>query len=441
MTQQKHLKRRVRERMAKTGEGYATARRHLARDAAPLTSQEFPFLHFPGTNPATAALRILLANAGVRAPHSGQPFSEAMLLGIAGGIGAGVFAFRYEKEDFSSFFVAGRHRWEDDLAYLQNACRRLGFGNVVEETSSPAAAERQLRALLAAGGPVVAWVDAACLPHRHMPADWQGGGYHVVVVYAIDDTADEVIIGDLADGPIRVDRAAFAAARARIRKQKHRLLALDGSRPAPGDIDLPRVVREGLAACHDGLTHARASNFKLEAFRTWSQRIQGGTGKDSWDSVFPRGRHLWTALTSTYRFIEHYGSGGGLVRPLFAEFLDEAATALGDGRLAELGSRYAALGSGWSELAGAALPDGVPQFAAAKHLLDVQEEVFLSSDGRAEAAVAAWTEMSLLADTAAADFPLDEAACATLRQSLQAAVAALYDSEVDALRELGAAAG
>lgn len=440
MTQQKHLKRRVRERMAKTGESYATARRQVARDAAPLATPDFPFVHFAGSNPATTALRILLANAGVQAPHTGEPFSEAMLLGIAGGIGAGMFAFRYEKEDFSSFFVAGRHHWDDDLTYLQNACRRLGLGTVVQETASPAAAERELRTLLAAGGPVVAWVDSASLPHRHVPEEWQGGGYHVVVIYAVDDAAGEVLLGDLAEVPVRVGLDAFAAARARIRKQKHRLLALDGQGLAEGGIDLGRVVGEGLAACHEGLTHARMSNFTLEAFRSWSERIYGGRGKDSWDSVFPRGRHLWTALTSMYRFIEHYGSGGGLVRPLFAEFLAEAAGALGDERLAELGGHYAALGRDWSALAGAALPGGVPQFEAARRLLDVQEEAVLSPDGGAESAAAAWTGLAELADAVAADFPLDEAGCAGLRQSLQAGLVALYDAEVNALREVRQAA-
>jgi hypothetical protein len=46
-----------------------------------------------------------------------------MLFGIAGGIGAGVFSFVYDKEDFASFFVAGRHNWQDGVAYLGDACR------------------------------------------------------------------------------------------------------------------------------------------------------------------------------------------------------------------------------------------------------------------------------------------------------------------------------
>src|SRR4029079_11501811 len=126
-----HLKKLVRARMTKTGESYTTARRLVIRDTHTPPADRPLRGHCPGSVPATTALRVLLAHAAVRAPHTGQPFSEAMLFGIAGGVGIGVFAFRSEKEDFASFFVAGRHYWHDDVAYLKNACARFGVKPVV----------------------------------------------------------------------------------------------------------------------------------------------------------------------------------------------------------------------------------------------------------------------------------------------------------------------
>src|SRR6266853_778488 len=67
-----------------------------------------------------------------------------------------------------------------------------------------------------------------------------------------------------------------------------------------------------------------------------------------------------------YTFVEHYGTGGGLCRPIFAEFLKEASTALSDPALARLSEQYAALGRAWSELAEAALPDRVPALRQAR---------------------------------------------------------------------------
>ena len=47
------------------------------------------FHHFGGTHWETAALRNALAYSGVVAPHTGNALSEAMCLGLAGGIAAG----------------------------------------------------------------------------------------------------------------------------------------------------------------------------------------------------------------------------------------------------------------------------------------------------------------------------------------------------------------
>src|SRR5262245_42188191 len=121
----------------------------------------------PGRIPATNCLRILLEHAGINNPDSKKPFSEAMLFGIAGGVGIGVAAFHYAKENFSSFFIAGRHSWFDDLLYLQEACGRLGIKTKVRETGSAKQADKDLREALE-DGPCIAWVDSAHLPHRAM---------------------------------------------------------------------------------------------------------------------------------------------------------------------------------------------------------------------------------------------------------------------------------
>jgi len=57
--------------------------------------------------------------------------------------------------------------------------------------------------------------------------------------------------------------------------------------------------------------------------------MHGSRDEDSWERVFTPGSRLWRGLTSINEYIEHYGTGGGLSRPLFAEFLVEADDALG----------------------------------------------------------------------------------------------------------------
>jgi len=267
-----------------------------------------------------------------------------------------------------------------------------------------------------------------------MPPSWDGGGYHVVVV--LDADSESALVSDLADEPIRIPRETLERARGRIKKFKYRLLSL-GDRT--GGYDAPAAARAGVLACVDELRRARG-NFSLEALATWAERLEAGRGKDAWASVFPRGRHLWTGLTWMYDSIEHLGTGGGLCRPLYADFLEEARSLPGLAPLADAAGRYRALGIAWTELARAALPDGVPLFRHTRALRDRKAEAFLSQGADAvEVQQAIQVELAAQAEEAAECFPLSDAQCAQLRADLADRVRALHAMEVEALAALAAA--
>jgi hypothetical protein len=429
MTAQKHLKQLVRARMIKTGERYAAAHRQVTGQHHSSASA-IPSDHLPGQVPAANALRNLLW--GVRGP-GGDPPGEALIFGLAGGIGAGLFTFFYEAEEVATFYIAGRHLWQDDLAYLQAACARLGLTPVVREAGGAKQAERHLREALA-DGPAIAWCDAALLPHRAMPASWQGGGYHLIVVYRIDEADGIAEIGDLAAGRVAIPLADLAEARGRIKAQRHRLL---GIAPTPATPDYGAALLAGLRACHAELAEAPRANFSLAAFRQWAERLHGSRGKERWERLFPPGSRLWHGLTSAHFFIEYHGSGGGLSRPLFADALALAADLLAAPGLREVAARYAALGDGWRDLADAALPDAIPLCRETKALY--REQATLLHAGAAPEAVAAtWHGLAALGDRVTPTFPLDEASAADLRADLQRRVRALYEGEVAALQHLGA---
>ena len=444
MTRQKHLKNRIRARMQKTGERYSAARRHILAGSPPQKLQGPQQFHLPGNVPATTALRVSLSAAQLQPESGPQQLSEAMLFGIAGGVGAGVFAFRYEKEDFSSFFIAGRHLWQDDQAYLESACQRLGVDVEVKETGGAKTAEKQLREMLAFESPVVAWVDMAGLPRHVFPNESMGGLYHVITVYGIDDDTSEAIIGDLTDGPERIPLDALSKARLQIRKQKNRLMRISG---APAHIDLKQAVFDGIAACHDTLIgrgavktpggKSMASNFTLDAFAKLAKRMHGSDDKQSWSTMFPRGIHFWRGLTSLYSFI-HYGTGGGLTRPLYAEFFREAHRELGVSQLKELGDRYEDLGHGWDNLGDAALPNDITVFSRFQQLSVERAELTLSGDRQAfPRLVEIANELAELEKEAADSFPLTESEAIDLRADLKQRVESLNRDERDAHSLLG----
>lgn len=449
MTQHKHLKTMVRARMARTGERYAAARRHVvgadggaggAGHAPPPTTPSI--VHFAGSVPAATALRTLLAARGVAAAHTGAAPSEALVYGIAGGIGIGVFQFHYAKENVGTFFLGARHRWDDDLAYLTAAAARCGFDVRVDETGGARTAAAQLDARLA-DGPVIAWLDLASLPHRALPAADAGSGYHVAVVQgrAAAHGSDAYVVSDAGDGPLVVGADDLARARGRIAKQRHRLLALGVATP-PGIATadgLVAAVRAGIAAGADGLVtsprQGYAKNFTLDGLALWAERLRGG-GKDAWAQVFPPGPRLWDACLGVHDWIEGYGTGGGLGRPLFAAFLTEAADVLADPSLLDTAAHYAALGADWTALAEAAMPAGVPLFDAARAWFDARAACQTAA-GAGEPAVqaavaeakAAWAALEAARADAAAAPPLAAADGQALCAALAERVAALHAAE------------
>ena len=418
MTEHKHLKELVRARMTRTGESYSSARRQVIAQASesPQPSQ-YPH-HFPGSIPAAAALRALLSHAGIRHPRTNAPFSEAMTFGIAGGIGAGMFTFHYAKEKVSTFYVAGRHLWQDHVAWAQGAANRLGLKTVIKESSGVKPAEKQLRELLEGGRPVLAWVE----------------GYRVIAIHGIDDSAGVAMVGDQADEPIPMPLADLAVTRGRIKSYRNRLLALDPAHRTP---DLAPLIRASVSACADGLEKGRMKNFTLEVFSTWADRLDGSRAADSWEKIFPPGPLLFRGLCSVAEYVEHSGTGGGLCRPMFAEFLEEAATALDDKKLAPLAGVYRALGDQWTALAEAALPDDVPVFREAKERLSRKAELLAKGDPDA---VEALRECSLEEDVRGtqmkSEFPLDGTASTALRRDLKQRVSALYKAEKEAVGRL-----
>lgn len=454
MTRHSHLKERIRARMAKTGERYAVARDHVIGapgvagrsgepDVPDVSGGTDPSIvvrdirHLPGIHPESTALRLVATQAGVHGANGGL-LSEALAFVVGGGVGIGVFQFVYEKEDFASFFVGGGHRWDDARAFLEAGARRLGLKPEVVESGGARQAAVQLEAATA-HGPAVAWVDIAELGTRGYPAEWSGGGYHVLVVYGRDDSGNW-LVGDLAPEPIALAPEVVARARARIAKQRHRLMTV--ARPAEGSpTDLVDAVRSGLRATVDGLHNPRSGNFGLAALADWADRLEGH-GRDSWSRAFPRGRRLWIGLTFLHLFVECHGTGGGLLRPLFAAGLREAADTVALDGLRGVADRYAALGAAWTDLAHAALPEGVPLLREAREIQADSARRYLSTGPLAAPEIRRRIErLGEIGELASTGFPLDESEVADLRADLARRVRAIHAAEVAALGDLAAIVG
>ena len=120
MTTDKAFKRVVRARMAKTGERYAVARRTLVEGATDRHHAESTadaatpsgYRMRGGLHPETATLANVLANQGVVSGMTGEPLTEAAILGIGGGLGAGYILWEFKRHGSPVLTLGFRNQWQ-----------------------------------------------------------------------------------------------------------------------------------------------------------------------------------------------------------------------------------------------------------------------------------------------------------------------------------------
>jgi hypothetical protein len=433
MTAHKHLKERIRARMARTGESYTTARRHVLNALPPAEYQLTG-----GVHPDSHAIAGVLANRGLLDSHSGRPLTEAMVLGVGGGLGAGYILWEFKAHDRRTLVFGFRNSWQYPDRWALKTCARLGVPAGLRETGSPGKADDELRAAVGQGVPAIAWADQQLLGYRHLPAWLEGHGGHPVTVYGIDD-AMLALVDDRNTAQLTVPLDTLAAARARVVSYRQRLLLLDAPAAELDTDGLRRAVRDGLAEQVQHLGR-RSDSFSLPAFRKWARLLGDSGNAKAWPKVFAARVGLFDACLSVYENLEPAaGSAGGNLRGLYAEFLEEAAGLLDARPLARAAGAYREAAARWHQVAETAAPAGREPFAEARRLTGrLQAQVERGDAGREQAAAAA-ARLWALRDRWRHEFPGDEADVEELLAGLAAAVRAAGDAEEAALAALAGA--
>ena len=388
-----------------------------------------------GKHYLTAALANALAAQGLTAPHNGQPLSEAMILGIGGGLGAGYILWEFKAYESAKIVLGFRNRWNYPVQYMTNACDRLGVNVTVQETSGKKGASDNLQAALERGKPFIAWVDKALLPYQQLPKHLIAHISHLVGVYGYDDVSGTLLVDDLAHGLSEVDAEDFATARGRISSDKNRLILLEPS----GQPDLRAAIRAGIADCVEHLGRDSES-FSLPVYKKWAKMMTDTRNKKGWPVVFKDRKGLYITLRSVFEGIVLDDTEGAGLRLLYADFLDEAALLLDTPALSEAAARYRQAAACWDDLAKTALTETVPRFKETEILLvqrytryrHRQWDEMRSESNRLEA---------LEGELNGAGFPLDDAGVEHLFTNMQDKLNEIYEAENDALAALKDAAG
>lgn len=396
------------------------------------------YAQFGGQHAESANIKNLLAHAGMSNPHTGKPITEALCFGIAGGIGAG-YSFcpsvpRYGHG--SGVSVVGRYKiYATDATWYQGFFDRIGARTHITETGGAGKAHQNLVAELQAGKPAVVWCSQLLLSFLGRPTISSGLWMHTFIVYEIDEAAGIAHGADRAATRVTITVDDLQKARAGVCSHKNRTLTFEPPKSLTKDA-VKSAVQAGLKACLQEMHQPRMKTFSLPGLEQWAKMITNDKSKDGWLKVFNSGL-MYCALRDVFDSIETAGTGGGLYRGLFADFLDEAAAVTGKKPLAKLADRYRTLGRQWTELAEAALPDNVKPFKQARELLRKNCRLFEEEGEKAEQPLAE-TRASLqrLEGELRATFPLKSDDTRALLEELRGRIVTLHQAECDAAKEL-----
>ncbi|MBC8100217.1 MAG: DUF4872 domain-containing protein [Armatimonadetes bacterium] len=382
-----------------------------------------------GSHSLTAALTNLLANQGVKAPHTGAPYSEALVLGIGGGLGAGYILWEFKAHDSAKIVMGFRNRWNYPVEYLTNLATRINAKLTLQETGSMKAAAANLWEALARDVPCMLWIDKAHLPHQYLPEAQKGYNSQVVGAYGWDAGEQALLVDDLGDSLFSVPKSVLTDGRKRIGSDKNRTILVN----APVNPDLQAAVLAGIQDCVEHLGRDSES-FSLPVYDKWAKLMTNPKNPKSWAVVFKERIGLYETLRSVYEGIILNDTEGCGLRGLYAQFLDEAATILANPALQTAATAYREAAEIWGALADAALPEKVEVFAQTRALLHRRYALLKAGQSAELAAVTA--QLDTLQDALKRDFPLNTANTNALFEAMQAQLNSLYWREKAALELL-----
>jgi hypothetical protein len=450
MTTDKAFKRVVRARMAKTGERYAAARRTLLEDAtdghhAKTTSDTATPTGYRmrgGLHPETATLANVLANTGIVSGLTGEPLTEATILGIGGGLGTGYILWEFKSHGAPVLTLGFRNQWQYPSipGWTGKTLDRLAIEPDLHETGGAKSAREALDARLDAHVPVIASIDLQSIGTWGQPDALSGYCGLTVVVFGRDGDGS-YLVDDRGRSPFLVTPTVMAAARGRIGTFKHRIVRL---RTTPGPIPADRLRAAMRAGLEDQVDHLRSpsDSFSLAAWRKWGRMMTDERNAKAWPRVFADGHGLFGSLLALLESVDgQVGPLGGHLRELYAASLDEAAAALDNPALGDAAQAWRGVADQWEELADAAVPPDLDGAADAVEAVETLHEAVMAGEPGRErvraAAETAWTIRGRYADA----FPLPADRVAAILEDLGERLGAIHRAEVDALEVTARAIG
>lgn len=269
------------------------------------------------------------------------PISEDLLLGLGAGVGFVYWHMKGTLPILGGRANVGRPGEEglERTAGIRTGVRVRSF-----HSGSSVKAEKAAVDLLAKGEPVMVVLDMGFLPYLNLPQGYHFGG-HAVVLAGHDPGSRQVLVADR-DGtlhPVTLDTLA----RARGSQFKpfppgNKWFTFDFSHKRAA---APKEVRQAIHEVSESMLQPPIANLGVKGIRIAAARVL------EWPKIMERDT-LANACMNAFIFIDAKGgTGGGIFRYMYGRFLKEAASIVGDNRLASAGESMRMIGDKWQEIA------------------------------------------------------------------------------------------
>lgn len=390
---------------------------------------------FTGRHWETGPIQNALAYQGVTAPHTNQPISDALIMGISGGAAFGYFTFEYDGY-LPHLILLTRNTFDPMTTFFD----RLALPRDIRQTTSAEKSVQNLTDVLESGKPAIVWADRFLLPYHNMPYDERNWRVGPVLVYGLDET--HAHLADQAEVPIKTPTEDLLKARARIKKEKFKLMTLG----TPNWDLLPAAVSKGLWQCISLYTDAppkgKRDNFGLAGLQHWAKMLTNQRNKQSWARYFNPGERLWMALVGdavqpgAFSWVSQ-GAGNSAERGLFADFLNEAAIILDKPALSKVAEQFRISEAAWLTLSDMLLPDNNPTLKQTKELLLQRHKLFIQQGaGALDAIKQVDQQLTDMQQDAADDFPIVADDIPTFFEGLAEQVLVIHGIEDEAVKAL-----
>lgn len=392
---------------------------------------------FTGRHWETGSIHNALAVQGVKSPHTGKPYSEALLLGISGGIAFGYFTFEY-KGYLPHVAMLTRNTFSPFTTILE----RLGVSQDLQQTNKAEIAEKNLIHVLESGLSPLVWVDQYSLSYNDLsPKDAM---WNMIPVLAVEKDGGSVTIADRSSQPLHLSMDDLTKARGRVKEDRFKLMTLD----TPQTNKLPAAVHKGICQTIQLFTEepprGTRNNFGFAAYEKFAELLVNTRNKQSWERFFPAGVRMYHALAGSpsqpgaYHWANTWCSADGADRGLYADFLDEAAEILKKPGLRDAAEIFRKSYKLWLKFADALLPDNVRMLGESKKLIRKKHDLFIDQGGTALPEIKKINvRLRELLKESETNFPLSQVQAAELRAKLRELVlkiSAVEQQAVDMLQ-------